>query len=219
MLELGFGHRPILSKLGVLTRFGKKQALTSMPNMKGGGYKILNLPNTITIIRIAAVPILFFLLADPSRSGSLLIAALFAGAMLTDLLDGYLARRRNDVTTLGSFLDPIADKLLVNTVLIILVSLLRLEAWIAAGMIIRDLLVEGARATAAAEGKSLSVSVWGKQKTFLQSVSLTALIIHYPLFGLDAHLVGTFTVYLAFLLSVVSGVDYLVRFYRTVLKK
>jgi CDP-diacylglycerol--glycerol-3-phosphate 3-phosphatidyltransferase len=181
--------------------------------------KIINLPNTITAMRIAAVPVLFLLLSDPSRIGSLMIAVLFSVTMLTDLLDGYVARRYNTVTSLGRFMDPIADKLLINTAMIILVSLARLEAWVAAVMIIRDLLVEGARSAAATEGKTLLVSVWGKRKTFMQSVSLTALILHYPLFGADAHLIGTLTVYLALVLSVLSGVDYLVRFYRAMLAK
>ena len=181
--------------------------------------KIVNLPNAITAIRIVAVPVLFLLLYDPSRSGSVLIAVIFASALMTDLLDGYVARKYNIITALGKFLDPVADKLLINTAMIILVSIARLDAWIFAVMMIRDLLVEGARASAATEGYAIDVSTLGKQKTFAQAIGLTALIIHYTFFGIDPSLVGSVIVYLAMILNVISGIDYLTKFYRTVLKK
>ncbi|MCF8054346.1 MAG: CDP-diacylglycerol--glycerol-3-phosphate 3-phosphatidyltransferase [Deltaproteobacteria bacterium] len=181
--------------------------------------KIVNLPNIITATRVAAVPVLFFLLSDPSRGGSLIIAVLFAIAMITDLFDGYLARRYDSVTPLGRFMDPIADKLLINTAMIILVSLSRLDAWVASLMIIRDFLVEGARATSASEGKLLAVSPWGKKKTFAQSIALTALIIHYPLLGLNSHSIGMVLIYIALAISLCSGIAYLRQFYRLVIKK
>jgi CDP-diacylglycerol--glycerol-3-phosphate 3-phosphatidyltransferase len=176
--------------------------------------EIFNLPNTITLMRIGVVPFLFILLLPPGRFWSLLLAALFIAASLTDLIDGYIARKYSLVTTLGKFLDPIADKLLVNTAMILMIPIGRMPAWIAAITIIRDLLVDWIRSASSSEGFVIQASRMGKQKTLAQIIAVTALMIHYSLFGIDAHAVGMVILYVALGLTIISGVDYFVKYYR-----
>lgn len=177
-----------------------------------------NLPNTVTLARIGVVPFLFFLLTSPGPFWSLVLAALFVLASLTDFLDGYLARRYNQVTTMGKFLDPLADKLIVNTAMILMIPIGRIDAWIVAIIIVRDFIVDGIRTIASSEGIFIQASVLGKQKTVAQIFAVTALMIFHPFLGLDAHRVGTIILYVAFLLTIYSGVDYLVKFYRHTVK-
>ena len=180
---------------------------------------ILNFPNRITMLRICIIPVLFFLLLSPGETGSLVIATLFVIAALTDLLDGYLARKYEIVTVMGKFLDPIADKLIVNTAMILMIPIGRISAWIVAVIIIRDFVVDGIRAIASTEGVVIQASSLGKQKTLCQIFAVTALMIHYPFLGADAHLIGTVILYLALVLSVYSGIDYFMKFYREVIRK
>ena len=175
---------------------------------------VFNLPNTITLLRIGIIPALFFLLQSPGPGGSLILAALFVLAALTDFLDGYIARRYQLVTTMGKSLDPIADKLVVNTAMILMIPIGRIPAWIVAIIIIRDFTVDGMRSVASSEGIILQASRLGKQKTVCQIFAVTALMIHYPFLGLDAHVVGTVILYVALILTLYSGLDYLMKFYR-----
>jgi CDP-diacylglycerol--glycerol-3-phosphate 3-phosphatidyltransferase len=183
------------------------------------GGEIFNLPNCITITRIGVIPILFVLLAAPGPTVSLILALIFIVANLTDVLDGYIARRYQIETTVGKFLDPIADKLVVSTALILLIPLDRAPAWIVALMVIRDVAVDGMRSVASSQSVVIAASKLGKRKTLCQIFAVSALIIHYPFFGINAHLVGTVILYLALLLSIHSGIDYFVKFYREVIKK
>jgi len=173
-----------------------------------------NLPNTITLLRIIVVPFLFILLSSPGEFWSLLLAVLFAVASMTDFLDGYIARRYNLITTMGKFLDPLADKLMINTAMIMLIPIGRIPAWIVAITIVRDLIVDGIRSISSSEGIYIQASRLGKQKTLAQIIAVTALLIHYPLFGADAHLVGMIILYVAFVLTIYSGTDYFIKFYR-----
>lgn len=181
--------------------------------------KIFNLPNTLTMVRIAVVPVLFFLLLSPGETWSLVIAGLFVIASFTDMLDGWVARRYGIVTTMGKFLDPIADKLVVNTAMILMIPIGRIPAWVAAIIVIRDFVVDGVRSISSADGIVIAASPLGKQKTVCQAFAVTALIIHYPFLGADAHLVGTVLIYLALVLTVWSGLDYLLKFYRSAIRK
>ncbi len=181
--------------------------------------EIYNLPNTISLIRIGVIPILFLLLLSPGPIVSLVIAVLFIAAALTDLLDGYIARRYHIVTTMGKFLDPIADKLIVNTAMIMLIPIDRIPAWIAAVIIIRDFIVDGIRNIASAEGLIIAASPLGKRKTLCQIFAVSALMIHYPIFGFDTHVVGLVILYIALTLTVLSGIDYFLKFYRTSIQK
>jgi CDP-diacylglycerol---glycerol-3-phosphate 3-phosphatidyltransferase len=181
--------------------------------------KVFNLPNTITLFRISIIPALFFLLLSPGPGGSLFIAALFVLAAITDLLDGYIARRYQLVTTMGKFLDPIADKLIVNTAMILMIPIGRTPAWIVAIIIIRDFTVDGMRSIASSDGIVIPASRLGKQKTLCQICAVTALMIHYPFLGMDTHVVGTALLYFALILTLYSGFDYLVKFYRGMIGK
>ncbi len=180
---------------------------------------IYNLPNTITLVRIGVIPVLFFLLLSPGPTWSLVIALLFIAANLTDLLDGYIARRYHIETVMGKFLDPIADKLVVNTAMILLIPISRIPAWIVALTIIRDVAVDGMRSVASSRGVVIDASRLGKRKTLCQIFAVSPLIIHYPFFGINAHLVGMVILYLALILTVLSGVDYFHKFYREVIKR
>jgi CDP-diacylglycerol--glycerol-3-phosphate 3-phosphatidyltransferase len=181
--------------------------------------RVLNLPNAITMLRIGIIPVLFFLLLSPDSTGSLVIACIFVIAALTDLLDGYIARRYQIVTTMGKFLDPIADKLVVNTAMILMIPIGRIPAWIVAIIIIRDFTVDGIRTIASSEGIIIGSSRLAKQKTLCQVVAVTALMIHYPFLGADAHLVGIAILYLALFLTLYSGLDYLMKFFKEILNK
>jgi CDP-diacylglycerol--glycerol-3-phosphate 3-phosphatidyltransferase len=181
--------------------------------------KVFNLPNSITMLRIGIIPVLFLLLLSPGQTESLILAGIFVVAALTDLLDGYIARRYQIVTTMGKFLDPIADKLVVNTAMILMIPLGRIPAWIVAIIIIRDFTVDGIRTIASSEGIIIGSSRLAKQKTLCQVVAVTALMIHYPFMGADAHLVGIVILYVALFLTLYSGLDYLMKFFKEVFNK
>jgi CDP-diacylglycerol--glycerol-3-phosphate 3-phosphatidyltransferase len=181
--------------------------------------QVFNLPNTITMVRMLVVPALFFLLLPPGELGSLIIAFFFIVAALTDFLDGYIARRYEIVTTMGKYLDPLADKLIINTAMIMMIPIGRVPAWIVALFVIRDLVVDGIRTISSAEGIVIEASRLGKQKTIAQGFAVAALIIHYPFLGADAHVVGMVMLYISLFLSIYSGTGYFHRFYREVIMK
>ena len=178
-----------------------------------------NLPNTITLLRIGMVPFLFVLLSSPGEFWSLILAILFIIASITDFFDGYFARKYNLITTMGKFLDPIADKLIVNTAMILMIPIGRIPAWIVAITIIRDLIVDVIRSIASSEGNYIQASSLGKQKTLAQNIAVTALMINYSIFGVDTHFVGMIILYVALLLTIYSGVDYFIKFYQTTVQK
>ncbi|MDD5169308.1 MAG: CDP-diacylglycerol--glycerol-3-phosphate 3-phosphatidyltransferase [Syntrophales bacterium] len=181
--------------------------------------KIINLPNTITLMRLSIIPVLFFLLLSPDQTWSLVIASLFIIVSFTDLLDGYVARRYQIVTTMGKFLDPIADKLVINTAMVLMIPIGRIPAWVVAIIIIRDFFVDGIREIASSEGVYIQASWLGKQKTLCQVFAVSALMIHYPFLGADAHTVGTTLMFLALAMTVYSGIDYFLKFIKHVIKK
>jgi CDP-diacylglycerol---glycerol-3-phosphate 3-phosphatidyltransferase len=195
-----------------------KKSFGRLPDLTEKGAR-LNFPNIITVLRVTVIPVLFFLLLSPGRDGSLIIAGLFILAALTDLLDGYLARKYEIVTVMGKFLDPIADKLIVNTAMILMIPIGRISAWIVAIIIIRDFVVDGVRAIAQSEGFVIQASRLGKRKTLCQIFAVSALMIHYPFLGADAHAVGTVILYIALVLSVTSGIDYLIKFYENIMSR
>ena len=180
-----------------------------------GKRDIYNLPNTITMIRLGVIPVLFGLLTSPGPLMSLILALLFIAAAATDLLDGYIARRYSIVTTMGKFLDPIADKLIVNTAMILMIPIGRIPAWIVAIIIIRDFAIDGMRNIASSAGIIIQASALGKRKTLCQIFAVSALMIHYPFLGADAHTVGMVILFIALFLTVYSGIDYYLKFYRS----
>jgi CDP-diacylglycerol--glycerol-3-phosphate 3-phosphatidyltransferase len=163
----------------------------------------LNLPNVLTLLRILAVPVIVVALLGETPNGDALAAGVFALAALTDGLDGYIARRRRDVTTFGKLMDPLADKVLIIAALVSLVSLSRLAAWVAMVIIARELAVTGLRAVAAEQGVVIAASWLGKLKTALQISAVFALIIWNP-----SPLAVDVLVYAAVAATVISGADY-----------
>lgn len=170
-------------------------------------YKI-NLPTKITLLRMLLVPFLLAFLIAPSRVNALMAALIFAGAALTDWLDGHLARSTKQVTTLGKLLDPIADKILLAAGLIPLVGLGRVPAWMAAVMLIREFAVSGLREIAAAEQVIIQASPMAKAKTVLQIVAILLLILNYQPWPLSFSTLGMGLLTLSLVLSLVSGVEY-----------
>jgi CDP-diacylglycerol--glycerol-3-phosphate 3-phosphatidyltransferase len=173
-----------------------------------------NLPNLLTMTRFLAIPVVMVFLSFSSQWASFLGALCFSMAGATDILDGFLARRQRSVTHFGKLMDPLADKLLVSAALIMLIPLGRVQAWMAFVIIGRELMVTGLRALAAAEGTILAADRWGKAKTLLQMVAITALILHYPYQTLDFQRVGTALLWVATVVTVASGVGYFMGFYR-----
>lgn len=163
----------------------------------------LNIPNALTMLRILAVPVVVVALLAEVPNGDLWAGIVFAVAACTDGLDGYIARRRDQVTTFGKLMDPLADKLLVVAALVSLVSLGRLQAWIAMVIIARELAVTGLRALAVEQGVVIAASWLGKLKTGLQVAAIVALIAVDP-----ATTAVDILVYVAVAVTVVSGADY-----------
>jgi len=163
----------------------------------------VNVPNVLTLARILAVPVLVVALLDETPDGDVIAAAVFALAAVTDGLDGYIARRRRQITTFGKLMDPLADKLLVIAALISLVSLDRLDAWVAMVIIARELAVTGLRGVAAEQGVVIAASWLGKAKTSLQIAAIICLIAFDP-----APTWAEVLLYVAVAFTVVSGVDY-----------
>lgn len=174
-----------------------------------------NLPNTVTMLRIAVVPVLL-LIPTPwalTRSGSQVMAWAFIVAALSDILDGWLARRADgaQITRVGKLLDPLADKLLVSTALIMLTAVGRVPVW-AAGMVVvivgRELAVTGLRGMASSDGHVVGASWQGKLKSLAQNFSIGALLFHYPTFGIPAHETGLTLLAIATALTLWSGYVY-----------
>lgn len=189
---------------------------------------LFNVPNSLTMARIAAVPVVLILLLFESRANCFWAAAVFSLAAITDWLDGYLARKLEVVTVLGKFLDPLADKLIVMVALVMLIPLERVPAWAVFIILAREMLVTGLRSIASSEGIVIAASPLGKYKTIFQMISIIGLLLHYRyywFFGLEMeifhpsmHNVGIFFFYVAFILTVWSGGDYLVKFFRILAK-
>ena len=163
--------------------------------------------------RIFVVPLILWLISLQSKLSCFVAAVIFVLAALTDLFDGYIARKANLVTSFGKFLDPLADKVLVCSVLIMLVELGHVSAWIAIIIICRDIMVTGLRAIAADEGIVISADTFGKVKTVLQLVALIPLILHYTWLGINMHLIGSWVLYLALILTIYSGGNYFYNFF------
>jgi CDP-diacylglycerol--glycerol-3-phosphate 3-phosphatidyltransferase len=202
----------------------------------------MNLPNSITISRVASVPLLIWILSPRfpfighGQSGlgggeqEIIASIVFILASITDGMDGYLARRRNQITTMGMLLDPLADKLMVSAAFIILVAYNPriVPPWIAVLVIGREFLVSGLRSIAAAEGFTIEASEIGKLKTVIQIVSVVAAIlahrwnywIWFPSLGggfiVAVRLIALTSIYWMTVVSIISAVDYFVGFWKKI---
>ena len=180
--------------------------------------ELTNLPNLVTMSRVVLIPFVLVFIDNFSPLRTFIASLLYLAAAAGDALDGYLARSRGEVSTLGKFLDPLADKLLVTAVLVYMVELSRVPAWIVVVTVGRDLAVSGLRSIAAAQGMIISASDSGKIKTALQLVSIMLLLVHfrYPMLGtsktVDYHVAGLIVLYVSTVVSLFSGAQYMRHF-------
>ena len=171
----------------------------------------MTLANRITLIRIILVPVFTYFVLENIPYGTFIAAGIFILAASTDGLDGYLARKRKEVTTLGKLLDPLADKLLITAALVSLVDAGVLPAWVAIVIISRELAVTGLRAVAAAEGVIVHASIIAKMKTIAQIIAIVGLLLdNYP-FSLIGFPFTKIAVLTAVVLTLWSGIEYFVR--------
>ncbi len=190
---------------------------------------MLNLPNSLTLFRIFLVPLLVVVLLAPpwmladrpflaeSSKKELLAVGIFLLAALTDLLDGYLARRRNEVTTLGTLLDPIADKLLTSAAFISLVEVGLAPAWMVVVIVGREFIVSGLRSVMATHGVVMAASRWGKWKTTTQVIAIPMLILTQTIDRWTGfRQFGVWALWISMLFALVSGVGYIRAFLKQV---
>jgi CDP-diacylglycerol--glycerol-3-phosphate 3-phosphatidyltransferase len=181
-----------------------------------------NAPNLVTMGRVLLVPGVLIFIDNFSPLRSFIALLMYLVAAAGDFLDGYLARSRGQVSVLGKFLDPLADKLIVTGILVFMVALGRVPAWLVVVLIARDLTITGLRSIASAEGMVIAASDGGKIKTALQLVAIGMLLIHFrhPVIGLgfslDYHAVGAIILYLSAGMSIFSAAGYIQAFVRAV---
>ena len=161
----------------------------------------MNLANKLTMLRIILVPVFLFFIAINIKFGTYIATGIFIIAALTDTLDGYIARSRNQVTTFGKFMDPLADKLIVTAALISLVEMKKLSSWVVMIIIAREFAITGLRTLAASEGIVIAASKWGKAKTVLQIIAIIAVLVDIPY--------NQVLIVIAVIITIVSGVDYI----------
>jgi CDP-diacylglycerol--glycerol-3-phosphate 3-phosphatidyltransferase len=180
-------------------------------------HRVANLPNFLSCFRILVIPLLVVLLTNPGPTAALLATLTFFLACLTDFFDGYLARRWGISTTLGTLLDPLADKLIVAAALIMLAGMDRtpnVPSWMVVVIIGREIAVTGLRAVALGQGMVLAAEELGKYKMVFQMFALHGLLLHYPFLGVDFHLAGMYFLWISLVISLWSGVDYHVKVIR-----
>jgi CDP-diacylglycerol--glycerol-3-phosphate 3-phosphatidyltransferase len=211
--------------------------------------EFFNLPNMLTMFRILIIPLVLWYVYYESRINSFIAACLFSLASITDFFDGWLARRQNKITVLGKFLDPLADKLIVMSTLVMLVPLGRIPAWVVVLLLARELSITGLRGIASSEGLVIAASQGGKWKTAFQLTGILGLLIHYSypialispalhnlvadswfhnlLSGwgipvrpwVDYHTVGLWLIFMSLFFSIFSAVQYMVDFVHAVGKR
>ena len=177
----------------------------------------LNLPNILTMARVVVIPVVMWLIERGTPKDCVIAAMVYSAAAITDLLDGYLARRMNVVSVLGKFLDPLADKLLVMASLIWMVPMGRIPEWAVVLLIGREISITGLRSIASSEGVVIAAGESGKSKTALQMVGILCLILGFPyhlslgfldLGMVDLVYVGRALIYVSLIFSVASAVEY-----------
>jgi CDP-diacylglycerol--glycerol-3-phosphate 3-phosphatidyltransferase len=183
-----------------------------MPSLRR---ELTNVPNLVTMGRVVFIPFVLIFIDNFSPLRSFIASLLYLGAAAGDALDGYLARSRGEVSMLGKFLDPLADKLIVTAVLVYMVALSRVPPWVVVVIVGRDLTINGLRSIASAQGLVISASAGGKIKTGLQLVAIMMLLIYfrYPVLGsgitVDYHRAGLIVLYVSMAVSVISAAQYL----------
>ncbi|HCU25184.1 MAG TPA: CDP-diacylglycerol--glycerol-3-phosphate 3-phosphatidyltransferase [Deltaproteobacteria bacterium] len=186
-----------------------------------------NLPNYLTLGRIVMIPAVLFLIAriDPAKgvrqnlTMGIAAAAVFLIASISDLIDGYYARKHQINGVFGKYFDPLADKLLILAAMIMLIPLGRIPAWMAVLFLAREITVTALRGMAASEELILPADYWGKKKAVLQTAALLGLMIYYPVLGIDFGKVGWILLILSLIIAVGSGVNYALQFARSILER
>lgn len=169
----------------------------------------MNLANKITILRVFLIPIFIIMLYLDIDNNHIYAAIIFAIASITDALDGYIARSQNLITNFGKFIDPLADKMLVSTALILLVELGKIPGWIVVIIIAREFTITGFRVLAASEGITIAASPWGKIKTITQIFAIILILLNnFPFNSLNVP-IDNIMLYLSLIFTIISGFDYL----------
>jgi CDP-diacylglycerol--glycerol-3-phosphate 3-phosphatidyltransferase len=194
-----------------------------MLHMRGelhGKNTMKTIPNFLSMCRVFIIPVLVILLLFHGKAVRAIAAILFVLASITDYFDGYLARRYNVVSAMGKFLDPMADKVLVMAVLIMLIpDEGSVFAWIVVIILGREIIINSLRGAASAKGVVIQAEELGKYKTILQIFALTGLLLRYPYFSIDFHFAGMYFLLAAMILGIWSGVDYFRKFWAVALKE
>ncbi|MFT3914622.1 MAG: CDP-diacylglycerol--glycerol-3-phosphate 3-phosphatidyltransferase [Anaeromyxobacteraceae bacterium] len=191
------------------------------------GKDLLNLPNAITLTRIAMIPVFLWFTYHESRVDSFIACLVYAVTGATDFLDGWIARRKGLVTLIGKFLDPLADKLVVMAALVMLVHLGRVGAWVVILIMAREFIITGLRTIAIGEGIVIAAGQEGKYKTAFQLAGITFLLLNYTYpvdwvvvsFDLDSNKVGAWLLYISLVFSIVSAAIYIRDFIRAAYAK
>jgi len=165
--------------------------------------------NQLTVARVLLIPVIVVLFYLPWQWNGVACAVVFMVAAITDWLDGYLARTRNETTPFGRFLDPVADKLLVAVVLLLLVGSHVVPALLAAIIIGREIMISALREWLAERATVVHVSVLGKAKTTMQMIAITALLLEREMMGFDTHEAGLVLLWAAAVLTLWSGYEYI----------
>jgi len=176
--------------------------------------EVTDLPNLLTIGRVLVIPFVIYFIDNRSQVRSFVAMILYLLAAVTDFLDGYLARKRGQVSILGKYLDPLADKLIVMAALVVLVDVDRLPAWMVVLLLTRELAITGLRSIASSEGLVIAAGELGKYKTALQLVGVSFCLVHfrYPLLGtslwIDFNVIGFWTLCVSLVFSFLSAFRY-----------
>lgn len=168
----------------------------------------MNLPNKLTIARVCMVPLFMVALMMNTGTSRVVAMAIFALASLTDMLDGKIARKYNLITNFGKLMDPLADKILTAAAMVCLVELGDLAAWIVVIILFREYAITGLRSVAASENIVVAANIWGKVKTVCQMFALMLLMLKPQIMALCGINLGLWLMYVALILTVYSGVDY-----------
>lgn len=171
----------------------------------------MNLANKLTVLRMILVPVFLICAMFNTLTGNVIALIIFILASVTDKLDGYIARSRNQITNFGKFMDPLADKLLVTCALIILVEKNIIPAWVVVVIIAREFIVSGLRTLAASQGVVIAASKWGKLKTVIQMVAIIMGLLFLVYSPSWLEMLTQIAIYLAGVVTIFSGVDYFVK--------
>ncbi|MBQ4086721.1 MAG: CDP-diacylglycerol--glycerol-3-phosphate 3-phosphatidyltransferase [Clostridia bacterium] len=172
----------------------------------------MNTPNKLTLLRVIMIPLfIFFYLYDFIPASNIIATVLFVAAFFTDWLDGYLARKTNQVTDFGKIMDPLADKVLVAAAMVCMTGEGIVNPWITIAVLAREFAVSGIRIAAAAEGNVVAASIWGKLKTMWQFIAITVALIFKALGLAQLQIIVDILMWINLALTVLSGIDYIVK--------